>query len=104
MITSWEHLNGKTIKGTYHGHGGVVLLLGDEFAVITAEMDYHNEDAYPALASLDNEDALYTACTAEAPGACGLLEEVKRQHDEEREKRERRRLAFLKEKYNNDLD
>ena len=99
MITDWDELNGKTIEGTYHGHGGVVLLLGDEFAVITAETDYHNESAFPILAKLDDEDALYTASLAEATGAHNLLKAAQHRRAAQVQEQELRRLEYLQEKY-----
>lgn len=99
MITDWDQLKGKTIAGTYLGSGGVVLLLGDEFAVVTAEMDYGNESAHSTLATLDDEDALTTASAAGASGAYPLLENAQyRRHREIREL-EQRRLEYLQEKY-----
>ena len=99
MITEWEQLVGKTIEGTYHGHEGVVLLLGDEFAVIRAEYGYPNESEYPVLAASDNADALYAAVVAGVPEAQQLLDAVTHRRNVAREKHERRRLADLQEKY-----
>jgi len=99
MITDWDELDGKTITGTYHGHGGVVVLLGDEFVVITTEMDYHNESAYPVLAPLDDEDALYTASAAKAIGAHDLLKDTQNRRAAKVQEQELQRLEYLQEKY-----
>lgn len=99
MITEWEDLPG--VKKVHYGSfkDAVLIFEDDSFAVIDAKPDPREGDAYAVLAGEDDEDALWDAMQAGAVGAQALLDAAKAERARNFEACERKRLAYLQNKY-----
>lgn len=98
MITKWEDIPG--VKKVHYGtYDTVVLIFEDDFATVVAKQYHDYEESMPELAGEGNEDALYDAMKAGAPGAQKLLDAAKAKFTRDLEIRERGRLAYLQKKY-----
>ena len=98
MITKWKDL--KEVVEVHYGAFGIVLVMEDDFAVVTAEVD-RDWTAHALLAREDNLDAIGSAEHADAPGAKALWDTLRAKQAIAHREQELRRLAFLTKKYLN---